>query len=169
MLHHHTPTARPLPRRFVFCQGYYFDPAPTRVASKLHMGAMMSAPTREAARSGRFDVVVHCAQEIQPVGPLPRGRVMIWAPFADTKRELGAETTARVLEAARSVHLARRQGRRVLVACAMGLNRSGLVTGLALRLAGASPEHAVALVREARGPDALSNESFERLVHELRL
>lgn len=170
MLHHHTPLARP-PRssRFIFCNGYYYDPSPTRVARGLYMGAMMAGPTRDEARSGRFHVIVHCAREVVPVGPLHRGSVMLFSPFADTKTPLDAETLSRVKEAARKVHLARRQGKRVLVACAMGLNRSGLVTGLALRLAGASPEHAVSMIREARGPDALSNEAFEGLIHGLEL
>jgi len=46
----------------------------------------------------------------------------------------------------------------------MGMNRSGLVTALALRVLGATPASAIGMVRDARGPNALSNRWFEELV-----
>jgi hypothetical protein len=53
-------------------------------------------------------------------------------------------------------------GRRVLVACAGGRNRSGLVLGLALReLLGCSGAEALRLV-QLRREDALNNETFAR-------
>ena len=51
-------------------------------------------------------------------------------------------------------------GRRVLVRCSGGLNRSGLVSALALTHLGRSADEAVALVRAARGPWALTNPGF---------
>lgn len=51
-------------------------------------------------------------------------------------------------------------GRRVLVRCSGGLNRSGLVVGLALLRSGRTPAEALALVRAARGPWALTNPGF---------
>ena len=53
-------------------------------------------------------------------------------------------------------------GRTVLVRCAGGLNRSGLVIGLALIKQGRTPEEAIDLVRAARGPWALCNGAFVR-------
>lgn len=51
-------------------------------------------------------------------------------------------------------------GRRVLVRCSGGLNRSGLVVALALIRLGHPSDEAVALVRAARGPWALTNPGF---------
>jgi protein-tyrosine phosphatase len=53
-----------------------------------------------------------------------------------------------------------KSGDRVLIRCQAGLNRSGLVTALLLIKDGMSPERAIALIREARGEDALFNTSF---------
>lgn len=51
-------------------------------------------------------------------------------------------------------------GRRVLVRCSGGLNRSGLVVALALKHLGHEADAAMALVRGARGPWALTNPGF---------
>lgn len=51
-------------------------------------------------------------------------------------------------------------GARVLVRCAGGMNRSGLVTALVLLRAGYDADAAVALVRQRRSPLALSNHEF---------
>jgi hypothetical protein len=51
-------------------------------------------------------------------------------------------------------------GRRVLVRCSGGLNRSGLVVGATLVRLGHAPDDAIALVRRARGPWALTNPGF---------
>lgn len=49
-----------------------------------------------------------------------------------------------------------------LVHCQAGLNRSGLVTGLALVRTGMSPAAAIALLRARRSPAVLCNPAFER-------
>jgi len=51
-------------------------------------------------------------------------------------------------------------GRRVLVRCSGGLNRSGLVVASTLVRLGHPPEEAIDLVRRARGPWALTNPAF---------
>lgn len=51
-------------------------------------------------------------------------------------------------------------GRRVLIRCAGGLNRSGLVTALTLIKSGRSAAQAIELVQAGRGPQALGNRSF---------
>lgn len=53
-------------------------------------------------------------------------------------------------------------GRRVLVRCQAGLNRSGLVVALAMIELGHSPEAAIALIRDRRSPHALFNQHFVR-------
>ena len=51
-------------------------------------------------------------------------------------------------------------GRRVLVRCSGGLNRSGLVVASTLVRLGHDPDDAIGLVRRARGPWALTNPAF---------
>lgn len=51
---------------------------------------------------------------------------------------------------------------KTLVHCQAGLNRSGLVAGLALVLGGMAPADAIALLREKRCPAVLCNQTFER-------
>jgi hypothetical protein len=55
-----------------------------------------------------------------------------------------------------------RGGATVAVNCAAGLNRSGLLVGRALLELGYPARVAIELVREARGPHALSNIEFAR-------
>jgi hypothetical protein len=56
--------------------------------------------------------------------------------------------------------------KRVVVNCAAGLNRSGLIVGRALIALGYAPADAIALIRDARGPRALFNRTFERFLLE---
>ncbi len=51
-------------------------------------------------------------------------------------------------------------GRKVLVHCHGGNNRSGLVVARTLIERGVSPEEAIDRIRRARGPHALSNRNF---------
>ena len=53
-----------------------------------------------------------------------------------------------------------KSGDRVLVRCQAGLNRSGLVLALILIKDGLTPQEAIDLIRDNRGPDALFNDSF---------
>lgn len=64
-------------------------------------------------------------------------------------------------ELAEAVNDALARGGKVLVHCQAGLNRSNLVTALALIKRGRTPEDAIALLREKRSPVVLCNQSFE--------
>jgi 8-oxo-dGTP pyrophosphatase MutT (NUDIX family) len=55
-------------------------------------------------------------------------------------------------------------GRRVLVRCQAGWNRSGLVVGKALVATGIPGSHAVEMISQARGSMALCNRTFRALV-----
>lgn len=61
---------------------------------------------------------------------------------------------------ARLINICRVHGR-TLVHCQAGLNRSGLLAGLALVLAGSAPENAIATLRSSRSPAVLCNTKFE--------
>jgi dual specificity protein phosphatase-like protein len=59
------------------------------------------------------------------------------------------------------------QGRKVLVRCQMGYNRSGLVVALVLRkLSHCTPAEIVDLIRERRSQWALCNEWFVKLIED---
>ena len=55
-----------------------------------------------------------------------------------------------------------KSGKRVLVRCQAGLNRSGLVLALVLIREGYDPAEAIELIRSQRGGAALCNSIFER-------
>ena len=60
-----------------------------------------------------------------------------------------------------------KSGKKVLVRCQAGWNRSGLVTALVLLKDGYKPEEAVDLIRVRRSPHALSNTYFVRYLENL--
>jgi hypothetical protein len=78
-----------------------------------------------------------------------------WATVPDTVDVLAEEIADLI-----------RQGRRVVITCSTGLNRSALVAARTLIALGHEPADAIDLVRHARGPRALSNRAF---VHYLLL
>lgn len=57
-------------------------------------------------------------------------------------------------------------GKRVLIRCQAGWNRSGLVTGLVLMREGFGAEEAIDLIRRMRSPHALCNSTFEQYLKE---
>lgn len=57
-----------------------------------------------------------------------------------------------------------REERKVLVHCQAGLNRSSLITALALVQGGMCPSDAIGLIRRQRSVDCLFNQTFEQFV-----
>lgn len=110
-----------------------------------------------------FDAIVLCANEVQPKFQRFKGDV-IRAPFVDSPYPTAKERRT-AIRVAREVGKRLRKGQKVLVTCAAGLNRSGLVVGLALKMR--SRMHVneiIKRIRKARGPLALSNPAFERFL-----
>ena len=64
--------------------------------------------------------------------------------------------------AVREAHADWKAGKRVLIRCQAGLNRSGLLMALVLIRDGHTPEQAVELIRQNRGDIALCNDTFVR-------
>jgi protein-tyrosine phosphatase len=112
------------------------------------------------------DVIVLAAEELQPPARLFPGSEVIYAPLDDDgTRPLREDEIRTALEASDRVARRMRARRRVLCTCAMGLNRSALIAALAMnRVHGAGADEIIARIRHARGPRALSNPSFERLI-----
>ncbi len=128
----------------------------SRVAERLYQGG---APRQgHGLALGGFHVLVLCAEEIQPPAHRFPGLTVVHAGIDDDRLSDAEGRT--VTEAA--LHVARfwRDGARVLVTCAQGRNRSGLVMALALHeLAGMSGVHAILRVRQVRD-NALTNDAF---------
>ena len=55
-------------------------------------------------------------------------------------------------------------GKRLLIRCAGGMNRSGLLVALTLMRSGLTSDEAIALIRDRRHPWALNNRSFVELL-----
>ena len=134
-----------------------------RIFGSLFMG---SRPPEGAilARLG-FQVVVLCADSFQPPSSaFPELLEVIHAPFHDAPG-FGFKPAERLIaeDAGRRVAAHVRKGRKVLVSCEMGINRSGLVTAIALHrgtgMGGLEARKVIRSRRQVR-PEALWNPHF---------
>lgn len=114
-------------------------------------------------------VIVLCAREFQPASRRYPGITVLRAPLDDVPgRSLRSDEIDLAISSARTVKRHLESGQRVLVTCAMGLNRSALIAALALRFVyKMGPDEAIGRLRAARGPEALGNPSFRRLIHNI--
>ncbi len=107
-----------------------------------------------------FDVIVLAAWEYQPEMP---GYEVMHVPLDDEFEEpVTAEDRTRIQGAARTVARRVRAGRRVLVTCHQGRNRSGVIAGLALVKLGMARNQAVRVIRTLR--NGLTNPHFYAMV-----
>lgn len=112
----------------------------------------------------KVDVLVLCAQEIQPERMAFEGRV-IRCPIPDDY--LSEDQQRLVVKSALDVARAVSGGDRALVTCAMGRNRSALVAGLALgQLTTMSGKQVIAHVQKHRAR-ALYNLHFKSLLERI--
>lgn len=111
-------------------------------------------------------VIALCAQEYQPPSFAFPGVAVLHVPLDDDpRRPMYDAEVALALSNARTVARYLHSGQRVLVTCAMGLNRSALVAGLAMQRAFGMPsDEVIDQIREARSPSALGNKNFTRLI-----
>ena len=105
-----------------------------------------------------FDTVVLAALEYQPDLP---GYEVLHVPLDDGPPP-DAQARARIRSAAHAVASRVRAGRRVLVTCWQGRNRSGVIAGLAMRELGIPGAVAARRIRLLR--NGLHNPHFMRLV-----
>lgn len=105
-----------------------------------------------------FDVLVLCAEEIQPER-LGFARKIVRVPLPDAT--LSTDELRRALAGGRAIAQALTSGQRVLVTCHDGWNRSALVAGLGLGLVTRFPSsQIITMMRVRRSPNALSNKHF---------
>ena len=110
----------------------------------------------------RFDDVVSLTIEDVPGVRLQVGGLRMHVPIWDDEMVDPTGVRAAALTVAERVTA----GKRVLVHCSAGLNRSGVVAARALMFMGMPVAEAIARVRSARGPYALSNPDFVAWLHE---
>lgn len=107
----------------------------------------------------KVDVLVLCAQELQPARLAFHGTVLR-CPLIDDYLE--QSDIARALMTAHRVATLLVQNLRVLVTCAQGKNRSGLITGFALgHVTRMSADQIIELIKKRRNVSGvLSNQAF---------
>ena len=145
-----------------------------RVLDELWIG---NAPAIQSAHedgdvrplSDDFDTLVLCAAEYQPDGDLFSIEEVVHAPMFDAFEPVSQRNAALIVKTARMVVDRLVEGKRVLVTCLAGRNRSGLVCALALCFGPpkVSAVDAIRLVREARGSHALANPFFVKFLDSL--
>lgn len=137
-------------------------PCPARRFNRVHEGLWMGgAPAPVKALAEEFDCLVLCAQEYQIPECFPHLETYAVPLHDDGQPMRQHEYKASVLAAAKVIKWLD-EGKKVLVTCWQGRNRSGLVCALALCKGSYSmkPEVALQKIRRARGPQAMSNEDF---------
>jgi len=122
---------------------------------------------RETKNLEKFHCWVACAKEYTPLYYALENRLTLWCPLSDHDPPRKGDPE-RAFAASGLVADQLASGKHVLVTCAMGLNRSALVAGLALRRLGFPAEEVVGSIRRARHGvadiEALSNQAFLSLV-----
>lgn len=137
-----------------------------RIAPKLWIGA--APPQGTSVRDEGFESLVLCAVEWQPPEDRYPGVEVHHAPFRDC-HGVTRDEVATALQAADWTARRISEGRRTLVTCMAGRNRSGLVCSLALSMAsGTDPAKCGEIVRRHRGPEALSNAKFVDILNKAR-
>lgn len=135
-----------------------------------HNGSLWLGSADEVASGTPYDVIVLCADEFQPPAHIIAGpsTQVIHAPNDDSEKPLTRAQACIALAASRAVARAFREGKKVLVSCMQGRNRSGLVMALTLhRLYGMAGERCRGYIR-AKRPHALTNESFNAFLDAIK-
>jgi hypothetical protein len=105
-----------------------------------------------------FDTVITAYQYANPADWLVKE---IRYPFYDSPNMSGIDFKE-LFQIVRIAHEDWKSGKRVLIRCQAGLNRSGLVMALVLMREGYSAEEAICLIRDKRSQYALFNSTFEK-------
>jgi dual specificity protein phosphatase-like protein len=137
---------------------YFDDPIAEILPGQLYLG-----PDQRPGTLQGIDVVVGVAKD-RLVHPWDHPNVIVeHVPLVDDGPP-EPDDRSRATTAADLVLGHMNAGRKVLVSCYAGQNRSAWVVALVLKKKGYTGKEAVKLIRERRGYSALSNEFFEALV-----
>lgn len=136
----------------------------SRIGPRLWQGS--APPKGSALAQNGFHVLVLAAKEYQPPESAFPGVQVLHVPLNDDEREhpLLSNEWARAQAASTILADHHRRGRRILITCMQGRNRSGLITALTLhQLTGMSGTAAIHHVRQHRPTTPfppLTNTSF---------
>jgi hypothetical protein len=135
----------------------------SKIFTRLYQGPY--PPYGYLAQRAGADIVVFCARELQPDPPHCLGTQPVYVPLHDDI-EHSAEAYTLARQASRWLYNEWRKGKTILVTCAQGRNRSGLVMALLLmRITNAPPAEVIDHIKGHR-KDALTNSAFvRRLMH----
>jgi len=135
-----------------------------------HTGSLWLGGADDIGSGDHYDLIVLCADEFQPKAHLiaKPGTQVLHAPNDDSERPLTREQAWIAITASRAVTKAFREGKKVLVSCMQGRNRSGLVMALTLhQLYGMDGEWCRGYIRSRR-PHALTNDSFNTFLGNIK-
>jgi protein-tyrosine phosphatase len=141
-----------------------------KVGHNLWVGGV---PTKPELVAKNFDALVLAAREFQDVFPVHKhpNCQLILAPMDDHPGDPKKPTHEEKIEALRAalkVYDLNKKGKKVLVTCAAGVNRSALIAGLAMILSGKTADEVIAQIRKHRKPlsgsTPLFNEQFCKLL-----
>ena len=127
-----------------------------RAEAAIYQGSL--PPEGSLLKRQGFDVLVLAAEEYQPESHRFPGVEVIHAPLFD-EHEQGAFDVLSARRTALLVTNRYRDGKKILVTCHEGRNRSGWIVGLALTMLGMSGRNAVDRIRRRRA-NALTNRTF---------
>jgi protein-tyrosine phosphatase len=127
--------------------------------------AQGSYPGLQGTGFNHADILVLCAEEHQAKGlKPPPGKEIIRLGFDDDIYRPVPEEAGDIFHMQAKVLGAKAlRGRRMIITCAMGFNRSGLMTTLTLMYGyKMKPADAIRLIRTRRHKDCLGNPMFEQ-------
>lgn len=149
---------------------YLIRQAVKHSAREGHTGSLWLGGADDVASGEHYDLIVLCADEFQPEAHIiaKPGTEVIHAPNDDSERPLTRQQACVAIAASRAVAKAFKSGKKVLVSCMQGRNRSGLVMALTLhRLYGMAGERCRGYIR-AKRPHALTNDSFNAFLDNIK-
>lgn len=137
----------------------------TALTGKLSIGGR--PPQGNAVRDAGFTVLMLCSDTYQPLDSGFPGVEIVRRPFMDRPFSVQPEAQNLALKAGELIYQRMKQGRRCLVTCNEGRNRSGLVCAIALAECGMDPQAAGLLIRDRR-LGALTNMDFRGMLERIQ-
>jgi len=144
----------------------YYDPLWSEVLNGLWQGGTDDLDVDRQLKvpmitTKSFDTVITMYADANPVDWFVKEfRYGVW------DSDINKMDTTELFDIVRLAHADWKRGKRVLIRCQAGWNRSGLITALVLIREGMGAREAIDLIREKRSEWALCNKSFEKFLIE---
>jgi protein-tyrosine phosphatase len=135
-------------------------PAASKLIPGLFMGSQRAIP-----RAGKFNVLVCAAEELEQPHNLRKDIEYIHVPLIDRtwNFQRSPKKIMELIDLTADIADMVRQKFKVLIYCNMGMNRSGLISGLTLLHLGYTADAVIRIIRR-RSRCALNNQSFVDLI-----